>query len=124
VLALVRLARGDARPALIALPVAAVLTAALAVAARWPPTAWALLLAVLVGPVGLAYRVGTPRAWGVLAVFAIAGTVTGYGLLDPLLCRAVDGECHATTATVVAGIGGAVAVGAYGWLLAQARFRT
>jgi hypothetical protein len=124
VLALVRLAHGDARPALVALPAGALLLAVLAVASRWPPTAWLLLVPVMIGPAALAYRVGTPRAWNAVGVYALGGIAAGYGLLDPLLCRAVDGPCNSTTAWVVAAVGGAVALACYGWLLAQARVRT
>jgi hypothetical protein len=120
----VRLAHGDERLALVALPAAGLLVLVLAVASRWPPTAWLLLLAVLVAPAALAYRVGTPRAWALVAVFALGGIATGYGLLDPLLCRAVDGPCSSTTAWVVAATGGAVALVSYAVLLAQARLRT
>ena len=119
-----RLAHGDERPALVALPGGGVLVIVLAVASRWPATAWLLVLAVLIGPAALAYRVGTPRAWALVAVFALGGIATGYGLLDPLLCRVVDGSCDSTTAWVVAAVGGTAALVAYGWLLAQARLRT
>jgi hypothetical protein len=118
----VRALRGDPRAARIAVPLGAVLVLALGVAERWPPTAWPLVVVVLVGPPVLAYRVATPAAWNVVLVYALAGSVAGYGLLDELLARA-DGGQAADRAVAAAALGGAVGAVAYAWLYVEGLVR-
>ena len=62
--------------------------------------------------VGLAYRAGGPRAWNALAVYAVGGVVSGYGLLIQLL-----GD-HAVSAILV---GGLISSAALTYLVVQAR---
>lgn len=118
----VRAVRGDRRPALVAIPVCAALALGLGLAERWPPTAWPLAVLVLVGPAVLAARVRTPAAWNAVLVFALAGAVAGYGLLDELLARA-DGGQAADRAIAAAAIGGAIGFAAYAWLYVEALVR-
>jgi hypothetical protein len=62
--------------------------------------------------VGLAYRAGEARAWNAVAVYAVGGVVSGYGLLVELL-----GD-HAIPAVVV---GALISVAALGYLCVVAR---
>jgi hypothetical protein len=120
--AAVRAVHGDRRPALVAIPLGAALALGLVVAERWPPTAWLLAVVVLVSPAALAYRVRTPAAWNAVLVFALAGAVSAYGLLDELLARA-DGGATAGRAIAAAVAGGVVAAAAYAYLYVEALVR-
>jgi hydrogenase/urease accessory protein HupE len=72
----------------------------------------AALLASGMLAVGLAYRAGRPRAWNAVAVYAVGGVISGYGLLIELL-----GE-DALPAVMV---GALISVAALGYLWMQAR---
>jgi hypothetical protein len=119
-----RAMRDDHRLARVATPVGAGLALAAGIADRWPPTAWLLAVALLATPAILAYRVRTPAAWNAVLVFALAGAIAGYGLLDVLLARAVHDNASPSGLAVAAAIaGGAVGVAAYAWLYVQALVR-
>ena len=124
VLAIWRLARsGDARLALVALPLGAALAVAMGLAGRWPFTAWLLTIAVLCGPVALAYRVRSPAAWNVVLVFALSGIVAGYGVLDRALGTSPSYPADSETALLAALAGGAVMLAAYAWLYVRGLVR-
>jgi hypothetical protein len=72
----------------------------------------AALLASGMLAVGLAYRADRPRAWNAVAVYAVGGVVSGYGLLIELLGQG------ALPAVMV---GGLISVAALGYLWTQAR---
>ncbi len=106
-----------------ALPLGAALAVAVGLAGRWPFTAWLLTIAVLCGPVALAYRVRSPAAWNVVLVFALSGIVAGYGVLDRALGTSPSYPADSETALLAALAGGAVMLGAYAWLYVRGLVR-
>lgn len=122
---IVLLARGaGTRPARVVLPVGILVLAAQTALGLWSIAAFGLLGALIVSAGALAVRGGSrdhAPTWLALGVFAVAGLAGGFGVLAHGLCAAGDAYgCAGTAPDLLAVLGWAVALAAYGYLGWQA----
>ena len=122
---IVLLARGaGTRSARVVLPVGILVLAAQTVLGLWSVAAFGLLGALIVSAGALAVRGGArdhAPTWLALGVFAVAGLAGGFGVLAHGLCAAGDAYgCAGTAPDLLAVVGWAVALAAYGYLGWQA----
>ena len=121
----VLLARGAGMHlARVALPLGILLLAAQTALGIWSVAAFGLLGALIVSAGALAVRGGSRDhgpTWIALGVFAVDGLAGGFGVLAHGLCAAGDAYgCAGTAPDLLAIVGWAVALTAYGYLGWQA----